>query len=53
MFIVDDIYWSEDMELAWKMIKEHPKVTSTIDIFQMGIVFFNSHLHKKNYKLHY
>lgn len=53
IFIVDDIYWSEDMEKAWKMIKGHPKVTSTIDIFQMGIVFFNSHLHKKNYKLHY
>lgn len=53
IIIVDDIYWSEDMEKAWKTIKKHPKVTSTLDIFQMGIVFFNTHLHKKNYKLHY
>jgi len=53
VIILDDIYWSEDMEKAWKIIKDHPRVTSTVDIFQMGIVFFNSHLHKKNYKLHY
>lgn len=53
IFVVDDIYWSEDMEKAWQTIKAHSKVTSTVDIFQMGIVFFNSHLHKKHYKLHY
>lgn len=53
IIIVDDIYWSKDMEKAWQAIKTHSKVTSTVDIFQMGIVFFNSHLHKKHYKLHY
>lgn len=53
IIIVDDIYWSEDMENAWQTIKTHSKVTSTVDIFQMGLVFFNSHLHKKHYKLHY
>jgi predicted O-methyltransferase YrrM len=49
--VIDDIYWSSDMEYAWKVIKEHPRVTSTIDLFQMGIVFFNSDLHKKHYKM--
>lgn len=51
--IIDDIYWSSDMELAWKKIKEHPKVITTIDLFQIGIVFFNSDLYKKHYKMRY
>ena len=51
ILIVDDIYWSKDMESAWKEIKENDKVTATIDLFQLGIVFFNSDLHKKHYKM--
>ena len=51
--VIDDIYWSADMEKAWNMIKKHPKVTSTIDIFQMGIVFFNTDLNKSHYKMRY
>ncbi len=51
--VVDDIYWSSDMEKAWIQLKEHPRVTSTIDLFQMGIVFFNTDLHKKHYKMRY
>jgi predicted O-methyltransferase YrrM len=49
--IVDDIYWSPDMEKAWKILKQHPRVTSTIDLFELGIVFFNEDLHRKNYKM--
>jgi len=51
--VIDDIYWSADMEEAWKKIKEHPRVSSTIDLFQQGIVFFNTDLHKKHYKMRY
>ncbi len=51
--IIDDIYWSKDMEKAWKMIKSHPKVTTTIDLFQLGIVFINLDLHKNHYKMRY
>lgn len=51
--VFDDIYWSDDMEQAWRTIKDHPKVTSTIDLFQMGIVFFNPVLNKKHYKVCY
>ncbi|MEO6220031.1 MAG: class I SAM-dependent methyltransferase [Ginsengibacter sp.] len=41
IFIFDDIHWSEEMEGAWKIIKAHPSVTLTIDLFFIGIVFFN------------
>jgi predicted O-methyltransferase YrrM len=53
VMVFDDIYWSADMEMAWEKIKAHPRVTSTIDLFQFGIVFFNADLHKKHYKVRY
>lgn len=53
ILVIDDIYWSDDMETAWNAIKNHPKVTTTIDIFQLGIVFLKPELHKKHYKLYY
>ena len=53
VIVVDDIYLSADMESAWKKIKEHPKVMSTIDLFQLGIFFFNPDLNKKHYKMRY
>ncbi|MDR3653802.1 MAG: class I SAM-dependent methyltransferase [Paludibacter sp.] len=53
VIIIDDIYWSADMEKAWERIKEYPKVKTTIDLFQFGIVFFNPDLYKKHYKMRY
>jgi predicted O-methyltransferase YrrM len=40
LFIFDDIYWSEGMKQAWDQVKAHPKVTVTIDLFWIGLVFF-------------
>jgi predicted O-methyltransferase YrrM len=42
IFIFDDIHWSTEMQEAWKIIKNHPLVTVTIDTYQWGIVFFRS-----------
>lgn len=53
IFVFDDIYWSDGMEKAWTEIKNHPTVTSTIDLFQVGIVFFNPDLHKNHYKMRF
>lgn len=53
VIVIDDIYWSEDMKWAWQQIKNYSCVTSTIDLFQIGIVFFNKDLHKKHYKMRY
>ena len=53
VLLVDDIYWSAEMELAWNTIKAHSKVTATMDLFQLGIVFFNPELHKKHYKIRF
>jgi len=40
MLIFDDIYWSEGMKEAWEIIKAHPQVTATVDLFWIGLVFF-------------
>ncbi|MBL4593585.1 MAG: class I SAM-dependent methyltransferase [Flavobacteriales bacterium] len=51
VFIFDDIHWSEGMTEAWEVIKKHPKVSSTIDLYFMGIVFFNPDLSKEDFVL--
>ncbi len=49
IFVFDDIHWSKDMENAWEQIKIHPKTVVTIDLFQMGIVFFRKELSKEHF----
>ena len=49
IFIFDDIYYSPDMQKAWTEIRNNTKVTATIDLYHLGLVFFNHHLIKKNY----
>lgn len=49
VWIFDDIHWSKDMEKAWQTIKNHPKVTVTIDTFQWGIVFFRTEQEKEHF----
>lgn len=51
IFIFDDIYWSKDMADTWNIIKNHPKTTVTVDIFQWGIVFFRKEQRKEHFKI--
>jgi len=53
VFVFDDIYWSEGMNEAWNEIKQHQKVTTTIDLFAIGIVFFKPDLSKEHFVLRY
>lgn len=49
VWIFDDIHWSAEMEEAWEIIKNHPKVSVTIDTFQWGIVFFRTKQMKEHF----
>jgi len=49
IFIFDDIHWSKGMEDAWKAIKNDQRVTLTIDLFELGIVFINPRLKKEHF----
>ena len=51
IFIFDDIYWSKDMLDAWNTIKEHSKVTISIDTFYWGIVFFRNEQQKQHFTI--
>lgn len=52
VFIFDDIYWSDEMLEAWEIVKKDNRVTLSIDLFSMGILFFKKDFkEKQHYKL--
>lgn len=53
IMVFDDIRWSKPMFEAWMLICENSKVTLSIDLFQMGIIFFNTSFKKQHFLLYY
>jgi predicted O-methyltransferase YrrM len=51
IIIFDDIYWSREMHRAWEEIKKNERVTATVDIYTMGIIFLSRDLSKQNFKI--
>ncbi|MHB1146545.1 MAG: O-methyltransferase [Lutibacter sp.] len=51
IFIFDDINWSHEMQQAWEEIKNHPKVTITINTFFWGLVFFRKEQKKQHFTI--
>lgn len=49
ILVFDDIHWSREMEAAWTMIREHPAVSCSIDLFFIGIVVFRQEFHEKQH----
>jgi predicted O-methyltransferase YrrM len=49
VWIFDDIHWSKEMEDTWEIIKNHPKVTVSIDTFQWGLIFFRYEQPKQHF----
>lgn len=47
--IFDDIHWSEEMEAAWKKICKDDRVTLSIDLFFIGLVFFRKEFREKQH----
>jgi len=53
IIVFDDINWSDGMQEAWQEIKASSKVTITVDLFFMGIVFFKKGVQKQNFVIRY
>jgi predicted O-methyltransferase YrrM len=53
VIVVDDINYSPEMGEAWKEIKMNEKVSFTVDIFRMGIVFFREGMTRFDYIIRY
>lgn len=51
VIVVDDIHHSPGMERAWHDIQAAEQVTSTIDCYHVGLVFFNRHYIHRHYKM--
>ncbi len=51
--IFDDINYSSEMLEAWNEIKSNFQVSVSIDIFQMGLVFFRGGIVKQDYVIRY
>ena len=53
IFAIDDIHASRDMEQAWLRICKHKNVSSTIDLYTMGLVFFDPNFEKRTYRIRF
>jgi predicted O-methyltransferase YrrM len=51
--IVDDINYSPEMEEAWNEIRKDKRVSVTVDIYRMGIVFFRTGISHNDYIIRY
>lgn len=49
--VVDDIHWSKGMEAAWNEIRMNARVKVSIDLYDMGVVFFDEELNKQHFIL--
>lgn len=49
VFVFHDIHWSRGMEKAWAHICKHSQVTVSIDLFEVGLIFFRKGLSKQDF----
>jgi len=53
VLVIDDIHWSAGMERAWERIKANDRVTVTIDLYSLGLVFLRPEQAKEHFRLRY
>ena len=53
VFIIDDIYYSKEMADAWEELKSNKKVSVSVDIFSMGILFLRDGISHNSYVIRY
>lgn len=51
LLILDDIYWSQDIQKAWKEVSNDKRVRVSIDLYWMGLVFFRKEQPKQHFTL--
>jgi predicted O-methyltransferase YrrM len=51
IMIIDDIHYSKEMEKGWSYIQNKDEVKVTLDLFEIGIVFFKTDINTGNFKL--
>lgn len=49
VFVVADIYWSDEMLKAWKELQAHPSVSLSVNFYDFGILFFRKENQEKEH----
>lgn len=47
--VMDDIHWSEEMEMAWDELRHNELVYGSIDFYRCGVLFFDPALNKQHF----
>jgi predicted O-methyltransferase YrrM len=53
VFVFDDIHWSPGMLKAWNEITEHERISVSIDLYRLGIVFLRKELSKQKFVIRF
>ena len=51
ILVLDDIHYSEPMERAWSELKADPRVTTSMDLYHVGLLFVDTHYLKRHYRI--
>ena len=52
IIVLDDIHYSAQMEQAWNELKNDARVTTSMDLYHIGILFVDNHYLKRHYRIH-
>ena len=51
VIIIDDIHYSKQMERAWQELKADERVTTSMDLYHVGLLFVDPHYLKRHYRI--
>ena len=51
VMVIDDIHHSEQMEQAWNALKDNVRVTTSMDLYHVGLLFVDPHYLKRHYRI--
>ncbi len=49
VFVFDDAHWSAGMASAWQQLKNHPRVTLSLDLFELSLIFIDPDFREKQH----
>jgi predicted O-methyltransferase YrrM len=53
VIVLDDIHQSQEMEDAWNNVKLHKRVSATVDLYRLGLIFFREGMSRSDYVIRY
>ncbi|MFO7869170.1 MAG: class I SAM-dependent methyltransferase [Bacteroidales bacterium] len=53
ILVFDDIYWSKGMNTAWKKICTDKRVSISVDLCKMGLIFFRTGIAKQHFTIRF